>query len=206
MSVVRKVESVIKIELTEENAYQNCLIETQEGGIVHVICDDPQKKNDLITLIGGRQISGGICVLNGVDTKAHLEEYKKKVDVIDIEKIESTLKVKDYIVFYAMVTDIYSEDFAEKLKTVLIENDMEYVWNTKVNELSNIEKIKVRCIAAYLKQVRCLVGKNLLNGLDQIQRETFYAFLKEYFIKSHCLCLLFDNIQKNEEYDRILIV
>lgn len=199
---------IVRIELTEKNAYRHCSIETEEGGILHVICEDPEKRNDLICLIGGRQVDGGICVLNGIDTKEHLKEYKKKVDIIDIEKIDSTLPVKDYMVFYTMVTGIYTDKTIDEITALLIENEMKHVWNMAVNELSIIEKIKVRCIAAYMKEISCLVGKSLLDGMDPIQREKFYAFLKEYFIKKHCLCLLFDNMkqQEKEEIDHTLVI
>ena len=136
--------------------------------------------------------------MDGVDTKEHLKEYKKKVDVIDLDKVDSDLTVKNYLVFYAMVTGIYHEEIVDNLKALLRRNDMGEILDTPVNKLNNIEKIKVRCLAAYMKHISCLVGKGLLDGLEQVQRETFYAFLKEYFTRNQCLCVLFDNKQYQE--------
>ena len=151
-------------------------------------------------------MSGGISVLNGVDTKDHLQEYKKKVDVIDIDKVDSTLTVKNYLVFYAMAAGIYRDKTIDKLTELLIQNKMEDMLDMPVNGLSNIEKIKVRCLAAYMKHISCLVGKDLLDGLEQLQKEMFYAFLKEYFTRNQCLCLLFDEMQSEDKFDKIFIV
>lgn len=185
--------------MTAENICGHCLIETHEGGIWHIICCDNEKRDDLISLIGGTQKNGGISVLDGVDTKEHLREYKKMVDVIDIEKIDSTLTVKNYIVFYAMITGIYSDKTIDKLTELLLQNGMESVLDMPVNALSNMEKIKVRCLAAYMKHISCLVGKGLLDCLEKMQKDTFYAFLSEYFVQNQCMCLLFDNMQQQED-------
>lgn len=127
------------------------------------------------------------------------------VDVIDMEKIDSTLTVKNYVVFYAMITGIYSDKTIDKLTELLLQNEMEDVLDSPVNSLSNIEKIKVRCLAAYMKHISCLVGKGLLDGLEQMQKETFYAFLREYFIQNQCICLLFDNMQGQEnEFSKVI--
>lgn len=175
--------------------------------MLHVKCSDTKKKDELISLIGGTQKNGRISVLDGVDTKEHLKEYKKMVDIIDIEKIDSTLSVKNYIVFYTMITGIYSDKTIDKLTELLLQNEMENMLDMPVNALSNMEKIKVRCMAAYMKHISCLVGKGLLDCLEQIQEETFYVFLREYFIQNQCLCLLFDDEQCQEnEFGNVIVI
>lgn len=164
------------IELKEKNTYNQCFIESHEDEIIHIIYDDDEKINELLTLISGN----------------------KKVDTIDLKKLNSTLTVKDYVVFYAMITGIYNDRTIEELTSLLTQNHMGHLLHTPVNALSNIEKIKVRCIAAYLKQISCIVGKDLLSELDPMQKVAFYGFLEEYFIKNNCLCLLIDSIQEEE--------
>lgn len=204
MNARRSIE--IKLEITGTDTYENCQIEIDEGGIFHVICEDAEKRENLISLIGGMQKNGGICILDGVDTREQLNEYKKKIDVVDIDKVDSTLTVKNYIVFYAMVTGIYSDKTIDKLTELLTQNEMENVLDTPVNELSNIEKVIVRCLAAYMKHISCLIGKGLLDGLNPIQKEVFFTFLEQYFMKEHCLCLLFDSRHhKEDKINRILI-
>lgn len=172
-----------------------------------MICDDEEKRENLIALIGGMCSSGGICVLDGVDTKEHLKEYKKKIDVVDLDRVDSTLTVKNYIMFYAMVTGIYSDKTVDILTELLAQNEMENVMDTPVNKLGNIEKVIVRCMAAYMKHISCLVGKGLLDGLNRVQQEEFYTFLKQYFIPEHCLCLLFDSGQHSADSgDEIFLI
>lgn len=162
------------IELAENDVELYSLLDNMhKGEIVHITCNDMDKRNNLISLVG----------------------KKKKIDIIDIEKINSNLTVKDYIVFYTMVTSVYHDNTIDELTSLLIQNEMEYMLDTMVNALSYIEKIKIRCIAAYMKQINCLVGKGLLDELEQNQKEEFVKFLEENFVKNYCLCLLFDKIQ-----------
>lgn len=162
------------IELAENDVELYSLLDNMhKGEIVHITCNDMDKRNNLISLVG----------------------KKKKIDIIDIEKINSNLTVKDYIVFYTMVTSVYHDNTIDELTSLFIQNEMEYMLDTMVNALSHIEKIKIRCIAAYMKQINCLVGKGLLDELEQNQKEEFVKFLEENFVKNYCLCLLFDKIQ-----------
>ena len=81
VSSVRK-DAVIKIELFgKENKYENCVLEIEDNGIIQIVCENADKKKDFIELVTGTRVEKGLCVLGDVDTKHHLKEYKKKVDL-----------------------------------------------------------------------------------------------------------------------------
>lgn len=152
---------------------EDLLDHMHENEIVHIIYNDIDKRDNLISLI----------------------RQQKKIDVIDIAKIESNLTVKNYIVFYAMVTGVYHDKTIAELTSLLIQNEMGDVLDTVVNKLSNIEKIKVRGIAAYMKQINCLVGKEILDELEEMQRKEIMEFLEKNFVKNDCSCLLFEKMK-----------
>ena len=159
VSSVRK-DAVIKIELFgKENKYENCVLEIEDNGIIQIVCENADKKKDFIELVTGTRVEKGLCVLGDVDTKHHLKEYKKKVDLIDIEKVDSTLNVKNYLVFYTMVTGVYHNQTIEEMTQLFQRIDMEKILDKTLNDLSRLEKIKVRCLAAYLKQINCSLIK-----------------------------------------------
>lgn len=204
--LARRRKDVIKIELFEkENKYENCVLEMEDRGIIQIVCENVDKKKDFIELVTGTRVEKGLCVLGDVDTKHHLKEYKKKVDLVDIEKVNSTLNVKSYLVFYTMVTGVYHNQTIEEMTQLFQRIDMEKILDKTLNDLSRLEKIKVRCLAAYLKQITCLIGKDLLEDLEPEQKQNVISFLEEYFRKKHCLCLLVEKhqIQAEENVDAV---
>ena len=136
--------------------------------------------------------------MNGVDSKEHVSEYRKKIDVVDMNKINSSLTLKNYVIFYSMISGTYSNETVNILTALLIQNNMIDMIDTPINELNNLDKIIARCLGSYMRHVSCLVGKSLLDELTQIQKDIFYTFLQQYFSKNHCLCLLFDSKQHKE--------
>lgn len=155
----------------------------------------------MIELIAGLQQENGVCSYDKLDTECHLGEYKKIVDFIDTEKVESTLSVKDYLVFYLMVKGIYKDGIAEEFVQLFEQLGMGDVPEKTLSTLSKVEKIIVRAVAAYLKKVNCLVCKDLLGVLEPEQQKRIISFLEQYFGKNHCLCILFEKEQAMaEEY------
>lgn len=192
----------------KKNKYENCVLEIENNGIIQIVCENADKKKDLIELVTGIQVERGVCVLGEVDTKNHLKEYKRKVDLIDIDKVNSTLNVKNYLVFYTMVTGVYHNQTIDEMTQLFHRIDMEDILDKPLNDLSRMEKIKVRCLAAYMKQITCLVGKDILEDLELKQKENIISFLGEYFRKNHCLCLLIENhqLQTEENVDAVFVI
>lgn len=188
--------------------YSGCVLELANDGIVEIVCEDEEKKKDLIELICGMQVEHGVCRLGDIDTDTHLKEYKKMVDLIDMDRVESTLSVKDYLVFYAMVKGIYEDGMAEAFTELFCQVDMPDVVEKPLNSLSRLEKIKVRAVASYLKQVNCLVCKDVLEELEITQQGNVISFLKNYFCRKQCLCLLFEKgeVQLGEQVDTVLVI
>ncbi len=192
----------------KKNRYENCVLEMENNGIVEIVCENEEKRRDLMELVTGTQVERGVCVLGDVDTKHQLKEYKKKVDMVDPDKVDSTLSVQNYLVFYAMVTGAYHNETIEEMTQLFQTIGLEELLDKPINDISRIEKIKVRCLAAYMKRITCLVGKNLLDELEPEQKENIISFLGEYFRKNQCLCLLFENQkwQIKEKVDEVFVI
>lgn len=188
--------------------YSGCVLELANDGIVEIVCEDEDKKKDLIELISGMQVEHGSCRMGDIATDTHLKEYKKMVDLIDMDRVESTLSVKDYLVFYAMVKGIYEDGMSEAFTELLRQMDMPDVVEKQLNTLSRLEKIKVRAVASYLKKVNCLVCKDVLEELEFTQQRNVISFLKDYFCRKHCLCLLFEKgeAQLDGQVDTVLVI
>lgn len=200
-------DAVIRIELMGSNKYENCILEIENTGIVEIVCENADKKKDLIELVTGTKVNSGVCVLEDIDTKHHLDEYKRKIDIIDIDRVDSTLNVRNYLVFYTMVTGIYSDKTMDELTQLFYQMGIEDLVDKPLNDLNKAEKIKIRCLASYLKKINCLVGKDLLEDLEPWQKECVLSILKKYFGDNHCLCLLFEsNSPEEKNVDAVFMI
>ncbi len=149
-------------------------------------------------LIAGIELENGVSALDGADTLVSPEEYKKRVDMIDPDKIVSTLNVRNYIIFYAMVTGVYHDNTSEELTALFGQIGMQELLEKPVNELSREDRIKIRCMASRLKNVKCLVGKDMLEDLEPGQIDEMLQFLGKHICDRKCVCLLFEKKQVQE--------
>lgn len=189
------------------NIYDKCVLEFKDNSINQIVCNNAELKNDLFDLLTGVRLDRGVCVLGDINTDQHITEYKKKVDTIDLDRVDSTLNVKNYLVFYSMVTGIYHERTEEEIRDLFQRIHIEDLLHQPLNSLSKEDKIKIRCLGAYMKHVDCLIGKNLLDGLDTVQVELTIDFLKEHFCKNHCVCILFEGFGTcKENMDTVITI
>ena len=183
---------VIRVELMgKKNQHDNCVLDINNKGIIYIVCKNAEQKQALMDLV-----------------IHYFKKHNKKVDVIDIDKIDSDLCVRNYLVFYTMVMGVYENDTIQEFTTLFQQIGMDRILDKPINELNKLEKIKVRSIAAYVKKSECLVGKDLLGEFNVEQQEDIITFFEKYLKKSQCLCLLFESrkLQREEDVDAVFVV
>ena len=57
----------------------------------------------------------------------YFKKHNKKVDVIDIDKIDSDLCVRNYLVFYTMVMGVYENDTIQEFTTLFQQIGMDRI-------------------------------------------------------------------------------
>lgn len=164
--------------------------------VVVVICEDEETQQQLISLMSGCGEMEGSCVLDGISINEDRKIYKKNVDFINTEAIDSELTVKDYLIFYTMVSANYHKDILEEVTKLFYEIHKEDIMDKKINELSEQNRIIVRCVAAHLKNVKLLLGKNLLEIKTEEEKKELLEFLQKYFVENSCYCILFEEHKK----------
>lgn len=170
--------------------------------VVVFICADEERKEAMIELLSGKSITAGECTLNHINIRKNIKDYKKKVDYINPKGISSELTVRNYLIFYGMVSGVYYEGMIDEFSELLAELEMEEVLDKKVSELSRQEQILVRCIAARLKKVELLLGNHILENKTADEQKQLLNFLDQYFIKKSCMCILFEN--QKEDVDKVI--
>lgn len=119
--------------------------------------------------------------------------YQKKIDYIDPESIDSALKVRDFLIFYAMISQNYNASVFEKQIHEFCKLCKEDIMDKCVNELSRQDQIVVRCMIAYMRKVKILFGKDFLKQVTKEEREKLTTFLKKYFVDNSSYCILLED-------------
>ncbi len=192
---------------TKENG-DKLKLELEGEKIVAIICSDEKIREIMLQLLSGKNISVGESILNHISTEKNIKEYKKKVDCINPKEISSQLTVRNYLIFYGMVSGVYSEKLVEEFSDIFKALQMEEVLDKKVDELSCFERILVRCVAARLKRVELLLGNHILANRTAEEQIQLLNFLEQYFVKNSCKCVLFECEKENIDrmIDEVMVV
>lgn len=116
-----------------------------------------------------------------------------KIDVVDISKLDSSLTAKDYFVFYAMLSGIYSQELVNRFNDLLVQLELQHITNACLSTLSKVERIIVRCLASYLKNTDCFLGVDLLTGMNKLEQKKLIDFLQFFLVEQGCICLLLES-------------
>lgn len=156
-------------------------------------CDSPVMRAKLLSIMSGKECCDGECIVENISSKDNKGQYKKVVDCVDPEEIDSDLSVRDYLLFYAMISNNYTPELAGEIDTLLRKCNRENILLKGVNELLAEEKIMVRCIASYIKGIKLLIGNCLLEKLDGGKREVLISFLNFLFSGQETYCVLLED-------------
>lgn len=146
-----------------------------------------------MSLLGTEEFSGEI-ILHDISLQQNIVKYRHSVDLVSgDDRLNSSLSVIDYIVFFCMVSGNYDENTMWKINRVLKELGLFKIKKESMNKLPKEKQIKIRCIAAYLKEVKLLICDDIMKDISADERQNIYLLLKNYFVKRECVCLLISN-------------
>ena len=57
-----------------------------------------------------------------------------------------------------------------------------------------------------MRNVHCLVGKDLFEDLLPEQKEEVVSFLEKYFCENDCLCILFEDAVATEDTNHSILI
>lgn len=200
---------MVTIRLEKAYTYEELDLQFDEAETVMFVMENKRQREDLLALLLGKKQNLGNCAIANASVLTDIKEYKKKIDYIDPQKIDSNMSVQKYLVFFAMLCGVYSEDTVDKVAKQLKKIKMEEKLDEIVNHLSRQEKILVRSIAASLKEVDLLVADQILLEGQKEENRRLVSFLKENFVNQDCLCILVEDKEKPVDetiVDKIIII
>lgn len=200
---------MVTIRLEKAYTYEELDLQFDEAETVMFVMENKRQREDLLALLLGKKRNLGNCAIANASVLTDIKEYKKKIDYIDPQKIDSNMSVQKYLVFFAMLCGVYSEDTVDKVAKQLKKIKMEEKLDEIVNHLSRQEKILVRSIAASLKEVDLLVADQILLEGQKEENRRLVSFLKENFVNQDCLCILVEDKEKPVDetiVDKIIII
>lgn len=170
---------MVTIRLEKAHTYEELELQFDEAKTVMFVMENKGQRENLLLLLLGKKQNLGNCAIADSSVLTDMKAYKKKMDYIDPQKIDSDLSVKKYLVFFSMVSGVYGEDTVEKITKLLQQIDLEEKLDASVNDLSRQEKILVRSIAASLKEVDLLVADRVLVEGKKEENKQLVSFLKK---------------------------
>ena len=200
---------MVTIRLEKAYTYEELDLQFDEAETVMFVMENKRQREDLLALLLGKKRNLGNCAIANASVLTDIKEYKKKIDYIDPQKIDSNMSVQKYLVFFAMLCGVYSEDTVDKVAKQLKKIKMAEKLDEIVNHLSRQEKILVRSIAASLKEVDLLVADQILLEGQKEENRRLVSFLKENFVNQDCLCILVEDKEKPVDetiVDKIIII
>ncbi|SES77673.1 hypothetical protein [[Clostridium] polysaccharolyticum] len=155
----KKVGGILFIDISSMDKVplelRNIVMAVQEGVLIGVHFSDKKMISAFLDIVKDN------CVeLDGIRAKENLREYKRKVDVLPKEKIESSLSCKEYVYMYCMLRNEFCNEIGEKFEKRLKELHIEYLSKMKLEELKFGFQVMIRCIADQLIGIRLLIAQN----------------------------------------------
>lgn len=107
-------------------------------------------------------------------------EYKRMIDIIGAEEINSSLSCQEYIYLYCMLRKGYQPSIKQRLEQLLLELHIAELREEKVNNLSKGQFCIIRSLAAYLQGCRVLVLKNVWEIYTENEKKVFYHIWQRF--------------------------
>lgn len=140
----------------------------------------------------GRNCKSGECRIGNVSSKNDIEQYRKKIDCVILSDVHSELSVRDYLNFYAMISNKYTPEMEKEILVLLQEFNKDSILLKKVDALFLEDKIIVRCLVAYIKGTNLLIGNNVLRELDNNSKRLVVGFINYIFTSLSSQCILLE--------------
>lgn len=163
----------------------------EKSSTVILIFGDHLVRELIGRILSGRDCESGECCIGNISSKNDTEQYKKKIDYVILADIHSELLVRDYLNFYAMISNKYTPEKEKEIQSLLRVFNKEGILFKKVDDLFPKDKFIVRCLVAYIKGIKLLIGNNVLSELDNDSKRLAIEFINCIFTShsSHCILL-----------------
>lgn len=112
--------------------------------------------------------------VDSLNQKENGIEYKRMIDVIGAEEMDSSLSCQEYIYLYCMLRKGYQPSIKQRLEQLLLELHITELKEEKVKNLSKGQFCIIRSLAAYLQGCRVLVMKNEWGLYTENEKKAFY--------------------------------
>ncbi len=203
----------IQIQYFKE-LYQNISLQIESKSITTVIGRNPHKFNEFISIIKGKSSFNGDIILDNISLKLDNSHYKKKIDNITGEEINSTLSIDEYLNFYAMLRGIHEPILSKRKKEIFSKHNYINSFDVRLNELLYSQRIYLRFLASLIKMPALLIIENNFIDLDPIVTQAIISIINDYvsqdgtciyaYYKSTTVFNLTDSMYYNENFKIIL--
>lgn len=159
---------------------------------VILISDDYLTRELVGEILSGRDCESGECRIGNISSKNDTEQYRKMIDCVMVSDVYSELLARDYLNFYAMISNKYTLEMEKEIRALLRGFNKDSILFKKVDDLFPEDRIIVRCLVAYIKGTSLLIGNNVLRELDNNSKRLAIGFINYIFASRSSQCILLE--------------
>ncbi|MBR3771264.1 MAG: hypothetical protein IKL07_03255 [Clostridium sp.] len=136
---------------------------------------------EFIQIIEGKCSESCVAIrIDSLNQKENWIDYRKIIDVISAEEMDSSLSCQEYIYLYCMLRKGFHPSIKERLEKLFLELQITELREQKVKALSKGTFCIIRSLAAYLQGCRVLVLKNALSIYTENEKKAFHRFWQRF--------------------------
>lgn len=187
----REGDAILLVEIRDSDKCNlgDFKIVIQSGMITGLHFEDSDSIKEFINII-----TGYYGEITNIQLDEKMEEqsdcaFKRRLEIIPNEKIESTLNSKEYVYMYCMLRQGFNRATEERLEELMQLFQIERLKEKTINELSLGQQVILRNIAAYLQGCKVIVFQNGIGFCTEREKELLIAFVR-FFLKKDGICLI----------------
>lgn len=153
----------------------------QNGTVAGLCFPNDDSLQEFIHIMEGRCSDNATVIrVDSLSQKEDWTDYKRMIDIIGIDEMDSSLSCQEYIYLYCMLRKGYQPSIRQRLDQLLLELHITELREEKMENLSKGQFCIIRSLAAYLQGCRVLVLKNVWGICTENEKKVFYHFWKRF--------------------------
>ncbi len=177
----------------------------KDTSMIGIVCSKKEIIGYLLALLSGKRLPEGTIWLNGISSE-HSALYKKNIDVITDNFLDSSLSVLNYTRMYSMISGIYSAQIISDIEQELDKYQLGIYKEMPMKQLKHSEQLLIRLLLASMRNSQLLLCDNITRLT--LETERTIQLLREFALSKKCCCILLeeDTANINHLADKLIYI
>lgn len=176
----------------DQTVFRDLCLDLGANSVIGMICSST---NELINILAGDGVFEGDIVLDYVSLKGDIEDYRKRISIInelkDISK--TTLSVREYVDFCELVLNETNINCGQYKKDLISDFGLTELQDSPVRQLPDSAMTKLNVLIGFLKQPRVVILNDFFVNCSEEDVKTIIDCIRRYARKENVVILFSEN-------------